>query len=86
MNYESWIERRWMRGISERSNLRTRNTVLRLTWKWIGISVQSVMRHDKSLLKKMGSEWLFFHKLYVDVRVQLCAVVEALVVVVVVLC
>jgi len=48
--------------------------------------VQSVMRHDKSLLKKIGSEWLFFHKLYVDVRVQLCAVVEALVVVVVVLC
>ena len=75
-----------MRGISERSNLRTRNTVLRLTWNGIGISVQSVMRHDKSLLKKMGSEWLFFHKLYVDVSVQLCGLVEVLVVVVVVLC
>ena len=77
----------WIRGISEVSNLRSGKTVLsncverdRKTGPEYPRSVRC------SSKEKWGFERTIVDKLYADVRVQLCAAVEVLADVVVVLC
>ncbi len=72
-----------MRGISEVSNSGTGKTVLGITWSRIEeMAPECPANAWTRLPKKMGSERPKVDTLYVDVRVQLCEVVDALVVVV----
>jgi hypothetical protein len=69
------------RGISEVSNLRTEKTVLCFGLKK-GPRERRIVRAGLCNSEKTGSEESVIDDLYLDARVQLCRVVDVLVVVV----
>jgi len=86
MDYGARREKRWIRGISEVSNLRSGKTVLSNCVEDRNTGPEYPRSARCSSKEKWGLKRTIVDKLYADVRVQLCAAVEVLADVVVALC